>query len=185
LLIWGFTKNGLLPSDDVNTLDVSIRMAQYSTLNTKFSLENIVKGRTSLIRSRRPYTNNRGLGFGGDNIRGYELYVVDGYDYAYSKNSLRYSIIDKEYDWTSKTTKKWLKPWFLFPIKSYLTFNFDAGYVNNPFNTKVSNTLSNRLIYGGGVGLDFLLWNSISYRFEYSINHMGESGIYFNYSLGF
>jgi outer membrane protein assembly factor BamA len=184
-LVWGFTKNGLLPSDDVNTLDVSIRMAQYNTLSSKFSLENIVKGRTSLIRSRRPYTNNRGLGFGGDNIRGYELYVVDGYDFAYTKNSLRYSIIDKEYDWTSKTKKKWLKPWFLFPIKSYLTFNFDAGYVNNPFNTKVSNSLSNRLIYGGGIGLDFLLWNSISYRFEYSINHMGESGIYFNYSLGF
>jgi outer membrane protein assembly factor BamA len=185
LLVWGLTKNGLLPSDDVNTLEMSVRMAQYTKLSSKFSVENIMKVRVSPIRSRRPYTNNRGLGFGGDNIRGYELYVVDGYDLAYSKNSLRFSIIDKEFDWTSKTKKKWLKPWFLLPIKSFLTFNLDAGYVNNPFDKRITNPLNNRVIYGGGVGVDLLLWNNIYYRFEYSMNHLGEKGIFFNYSAGF
>jgi outer membrane protein assembly factor BamA len=184
-ILWGFTKNGLLPSDDVNTFDVSIRYAQYNKFSSKFSLENIVKGRAALIRSRRPYTNNRGLGFGADNVRGYELYVVDGYDYIYSKNSLRLSIIDKEYDWTNKTKKKWLKPWFLLPIKSFITFNFDAGYVNDPYEKRKSNAFNNRLVYGGGIGLDLLLWNNIFYRFEYNINHLGEKGIYFSYSAGF
>jgi outer membrane protein assembly factor BamA len=185
LLVWGLTKNGLFPNDDVNTLEMSVRMAQYTKLSSKFSVENIMKVRVSPIRSRRPYTNNRGLGFGGDNIRGYELYVVDGYDLVYSKNSLRFSIIDKEFDWTSKTKKKWLKPWFLLPIKSFLTFNFDAGYVNNPYDKRITNPLNNRVIYGGGIGVDFLLWNNIYYRFEYSMNHLGEKGIFFNYSAGF
>jgi outer membrane protein assembly factor BamA len=185
LLTWGLTKNGLLPSDDVNTLEMSVRLAQYNKFSSKFSLENIMKVRVSPIRSRRPYTNNRGLGFGGDNIRGFELYVVDGYDLVYSKNSLRFSIIDKEFDWTAKTKKKWLKPWFLLPIKSFVTFNFDAGYVNNPYDKRITNPLNNRVIYGGGIGIDILIWNNIFYRFEYSMNHLGEKGIFFNYSAGF
>ena len=185
MLSWGATKNGFFANDNLNILDAAVRMAQYFTLNSKFSLEMIGKVKTAVIRNTRPFTSNRGLGFGSDNVRGYELYIADGLDYAYSKNSLRFSIIDKEFDWTRKTKKKWLKPWFLFPVKAYMTFNFDAGIANDPTGNREINPLSNRVLYGGGVGLDFLLWNSISYRFEYSVNDRGEKGVFFNYNLGF
>jgi hypothetical protein len=185
MLIWSVLKNGLLIGDDVNTLDASFKWIQYHSLSARFSVENILKTKVALIRNPRPYTNNRSLGYGGDNIRGYELYVVDGLDHFYSKNSLRFSVIDREFDWTHKTKKKWLKPWFLFPVKTFITLNFDAGYANDPRGNQLINPLNNRWIYGGGVGLDFLLWNTISYRLEYSINHLGEKGVFFNYNLGF
>ena len=70
------------------------------------------------------------------------------------------------------------------PIKTYLTFNFDTGYVNNPYE-KENNKLSNRQLYGGGVGLDIIAYYNMTWRFEYSMNHLGEKGLFFNYSVGF
>ncbi len=180
----GFNKTGLLSSDNVNALDVSSRFAHYFTFSSKLSLEAIVKGKTALIRKRQPYTNVRGLGYGSDNLRGYEFYVVDGLDYFYSKNSFRVELLNRSFDLNKWVKMKLLKNWLDLPIKTYLTFNFDTGYVNNPFE-KENNKLSNRQLYGGGVGLDIIAYYNMTWRFEYSMNHLGEKGLFFNYSVGF
>jgi outer membrane protein assembly factor BamA len=179
-----FNKTGLLSSDNVNTLDVSSKLAHYFSFSSKLSLEAIVKGKTALIRAKPPYTNVRGLGYGSDNLRGYEFYVVDGLDYFYSKNSFRVELLNRSFDLNKWVKMKLLKNWLDLPLKTYLTFNFDTGYVNNPFE-KESNKLSNRQLYGGGVGLDIIAYYNMTWRFEYSMNHLGEKGLFFNYSVGF
>ena len=177
-------KTGLRPSDDVNALDVSSRYAHYFSFNSTLSLETILKGKTALIRQKQPYTNMRGLGFGSDFLRGYEYYVIDGLDYAYIKNSFRVRLIDKSLDLHKFIKWKFLQSWLELPLKSYVTFNFDTGFANNPFE-KENNKLTNRQLFGGGIGLDIIAYYNMTWRFEYSMNHLGERGVFFNYSLGF
>lgn len=177
-------KSGLFTSDDINGLDISSRLAQYFSLSSKISLEMIVKGKMALIRKLQPYTHMRGLGYGNDNLRGYDYYVVDGLDYMYSKNSFRYELLNKTYDLSKWIKWKLLKNWVEMPLKIYLTSNFDTGYVNNPFE-KENNKMTNRQLYGGGVGIDIIAYYNMSWRFEYSLNHLGEKGLFFNYFVGF
>lgn len=181
---FGFTKTGLLSTDDVNALDVSSKLAHYFTLSRKFSLETILKGKSAFIRKKQPYTHMRGLGYGSDNLRGYEFYVVDGLDYFYSKNSLRYELINRSFDMRKWIKWKLLKNWVDLPLKSYLTFNFDTGFVNNPYEQE-TNKMANRQLYGGGIGIDIIAYYNMNWRFEYSMNHLGEKGLFFNYSVGF
>ena len=178
------SKAGLRPSDDVNALDVSGRYAQYFSLSSKWSLEMIVKGKYALIRQKQPYTSMRGLGYGSDVVRGYDYYVMDALDYAYSKNSMRFELVNKVQNLKRWIPWKRLKNWTEMPIKSYLTFNFDTGYAHNPFE-KSTNKLTNRQLYGGGIGIDLIIFYNIAWRFEYNINHLGEKGLFFNYYLGF
>lgn len=177
-------KNGILKNDDANTFDVSMRFAKYTPLTKKWSLENNIKGKTSLIRKQQPYTLTRGMGYGGDFLKGYEYYVMDGLDFAYAKNALRYEWLNKVFDWRDKSNLKKFKDFMQFPVKSYITFNFDMGYANNPYDSP-TNFLTNRFLYGGGIGIDFVTYYNMLWRFEYSINRLGEKGLYFNYSIGF
>lgn len=178
------SKTGLLSSDDVNALDVNSRLAQYMSFSSKLSMETILKGKTALIRNRLPYTNMRGLGFGSDFVRGYEYYVIDGLDYVYLKNSFRIELFNKTFDLHRFVKWKFMQSWLDFPLKTYLTFNFDTGYVNNPYE-KTNNKLSNRHLAGGGVGLTIIAYYNMVWRVEYSMNHLKEKGLFFNYSLGF
>jgi outer membrane protein assembly factor BamA len=178
------SKSGLRKKDDVNALDVSIKYGKYFSFTPRLSLEMLWKGKTAFIRNRLPYTNARGLGFGSDFIRGYEYYVMEGFDYTYLKNSFRFSLLNKDIPIKPLSKIKLLKNWSPLPLKLYLTANFDAGYVNNPFQQAV-NSLANRPLYGGGVGLDILAYYNMMWRLEYSANHLGEKGLYFSYSFAF
>jgi outer membrane protein assembly factor BamA len=177
-------KNGFFKNDDVNSFDASVRFTKFTPLSTKWYIENTAKVKTALVRQYQPYNLMRGLGFGSDFIRGYEYYVSDALDYAYSKNSLKFQLFDKKLDWRKYALIKKYDYILEVPLKSYVTFNFDAGYTNNPYR-KVSNTLTNRAIYGGGVGLDLIIYYNMVFRFEYSMNHLMERGLYFSYSGGF
>jgi outer membrane protein assembly factor BamA len=170
-------KSGLTPWDNVNTLDISLRFAKYTPLSKWLTWETILKGKTAVFRQNRPYNLQRALGFGSDFIRGYEYYIVDGYDYAFAKNSLRFEIINREYDLSPFLIWDKLKGFRSFPVKASFTTNFDAGYVNAP-QYFYKNRFPNRLLYGGGVGLDLVIYYSIVFRMEYSWNHLGERGFY-------
>ena len=58
-----------------------------------------------------------------------------------------------------------------------LAANFDAGYVNEP-TFKETNLQNNRLLTGGGPGIDIILYNNYLINLEYSINHLGETGFF-------
>ena len=177
-------KAGLFKADNPHTLNLNIRWSQYTKLSQKISLETVARGKTTPIRNELPYNFQRGVGYGGDYIRGYELFVVDGYDFGILKNSLRFQLIDRDYDLSRYTKNKLLKSWEVLPIKTFLTANLDLGYSYTP-QYKPTNDFNNRLLYGGGIGLDFLAFHGMLWQFEYSFNHKGQHGFYLHYQSNF
>ena len=182
----GINKNGLFGSDNINNMDVQLRYTQYQSLSKKLSYEGTIKGKLALMRSFQPLNHRRGLGYGGDFVRGYELYVTDALDYAFVKNSLRFKWFDKDLKFDKWTKKKRVGDFLNIPLKSYFTVNFDAGVSNDPFyGIENNNKLNNSVLYGGGVGLDILAYYGLLWRFEYSLNQLGEGRLYFSYSASF
>jgi outer membrane protein assembly factor BamA len=174
-------KDGLGIFDDVNILSADLDYREYSPFGKKWNLENIFKTRVSFIRQKPPYYNRTSLGFGRSFVRGYEHYIVDGLDYFLTKNSLRYEFLNKEFKFG-----KWvpIKAFRTLPIKAYLALNADAGIANNPYSTPV-NSLDNDLLYGGGIGLNLVLYYNKVFKIEYSWNGLGEQGFFVHTELGF
>ena len=50
--------------------------------------------KTNLNRSQVGFANNTGLGYNGNVVSGYELFVVDGTDFLLTKSSFRWKMID-------------------------------------------------------------------------------------------
>jgi hypothetical protein len=71
-----------------------------------------------------------------------------------------------------------------FPVKAYLSLNNDLGYANDPWYADL-NPLSNRLLWGYGLGLDFVLYYDKVFRFEWARNDRGEHGFFLHSSTGF
>lgn len=178
-------KLGFLPEDNVNALDVTLRWVQYAKLYKKLTLETVVRAKTALIRQPQPYNFQRAIGYGSDYLRGYELFVADGTDFGILKNSLRFELLDKDYDLSRTAIKnKFINSFTDFQCQLFLTGNFDMGYAYTP-QYKPSNNFNNRLLYGGGIGLDILLYHGLLWQLEYSFNHTGQGGFYVHYKSSF
>ncbi len=174
-------KEGFGIFKDINTLYVLPKVAYYQPLSEKFSLEFNLRGKVSFLRKQPPYFNNRALGFRPDYMRGYELYVMDGLDYAMARASLRYEWLNKNFTLNKK--KKDTQGQY-FPLKIYSTVFHDEAYVNNPF-YKNGNTLSNRQLWSFGTGLNFVIYNDFVMQMEYTWNHRLENGFYLHFDLPF
>jgi len=72
----------------------------------------------------------------------------------------------------------------VMPLRVYLSLHFDTAYVNDPFYFE-ENSFRNRWIYGYGLGLDFIFYNNFAFTFEYSINHLGEKGLFLSNNVSF
>lgn len=167
--------------DKRNSLCLTTTLAKYFQFGKKkkYSISLLTKSRIEAFRQKNPYYNNRALGFYDDFVRGYEYYVLDGLDYAYMKNSIRYEILNKNIDWKKAMPLKAFKK---MPFRMYFSINSDLAYTNDPHYSD-GNPLSNRLLWGGGVGLDFLIYVDKIIQVEYSINQLGEKGVYLHYRL--
>ena len=168
-------KLGLGVFDDVDITRFQASYARYVKLPKGFFISNY----SSLYLSgpdNQPYSMVKGLGFRNDVIRGYELYVIHGQYYFANKTSL------KKVVWSGST--RWEKfPMEQFryvPYALYLKTYFDVGYAKNTYNYEGNQLLADKLIYGGGVGLDFVTMYDVVIRLEYSFNSIGESGFFFN-----
>ncbi|MCC7245755.1 MAG: BamA/TamA family outer membrane protein [Saprospiraceae bacterium] len=172
--------NGLLPSDDLHLSRFFAEYSNYKPLHKNISLESGVKGRISLPRSKPPYFNNQGLGYGGVFVRGYEYYVIDGLDFFLLRTSLHFKFLERTFHFP-----RWIPVSFReLPIKLFLSANNDYGYVVDPHYAAL-NPLANRSLYGNGIGLDVIAYYTQTARFEYTRNHLGEWGFYARISTGF
>ncbi len=180
-IIAGGTKKGFGVFDDINSLEVHGALKQYFTLTPKWSLELNSKAKAHLIRQKQPYYNSAALGYLLDYIRGYELFVIDGMDYAYLKSGLRYRLLDKKIFWGDLMLIKALKE---MPIRMYLTGRNEVGYVNNP-DYKTGNSLSNELLWGTTLGIDLVLYYNKVFNFEVSRNHLNQYGFFLHWTFSF
>jgi outer membrane protein assembly factor BamA len=168
------SKSGLFANDDINQLDVSAGYYWFKPISKKFFYGLIVKGKIALPE-RQPFYNTRGLGYGGDLVRGYELYVVDGTSYFLVRNNFKYELINTKIHLNFLK----IKQFNTIPIGIYPNFFMDYGYANNPFSTENKTNLANRSLYGGGVGLDFVTYYNLVVRFSYVMNDRQQKNFVF------
>ncbi len=138
-------------------------------------------GQYSLSRSRPSYLYYQGLGYAQNFIRGYELYVVDGLDLAIGKYQLSYKLIEEKVNWGRAIPLQQFKA---MPFFVYLSLFAEAGYVNDPY-TGDANPMANRWLYGGGPGIDMVLYHNFLFQLSYCTNHLGEWGFFIHNKTSF
>lgn len=179
-LLGYLSKSGLSKENNINIFYIGAQAAHYTPLSDIWSLENVIGGRFNLDRGKVPYYFNKALGYDDLYLRGYEYYVIDGQDYAFIKNSIRFMFFEKNFQLGKYMI---LKAYRKMPVKAYLTANVDAGLVNDRYYADL-NPFANRSLYGYGLGLDITFYYNKLLRFEVSRNHTGQTGFYVHFDAG-
>jgi outer membrane protein assembly factor BamA len=167
------TKLGL-GFDDIDQLELSGNYAHYFDLGGKFFFSTEVGGITS-YPARQPYHNLNALGFEPYDIRGYELFVIEGQHLVYNRNTFKRQVFQKDF-----INHLPIRQFQVLPLAIYLKAFFDAGYVKNSWVTPEGSRFINTTLWGGGVGADFVSFYDMSLRVEYSWNKEAEG----NFVLG-
>jgi hypothetical protein len=170
-----------LPSDDLQVGRLFGQLDQYVSFAKWLSLEMVVKGRFTYPRRQLPWSNNQGLGYGGNFVRGFEYYVVDGLDFAVFRTSWHLRLLSKEFMLGKLMPAKAYR---ILPLSIYLAFNTDTGWANDPY-YYARNPLANRVLLGYGPGLDVVAWYNKTIRLEWSWNDLGEQGFFLRINAGF
>ncbi len=180
ILFGNIKKEGLGLFNEYNNLSISAGWELYKKLNPRLVIGNRTKAKTNLLRRDVSFANNTGLGWNSDLVSGFELYVMDGTDYAISMNNLKFLVLNRD----TKTSKFLPRQFEKVNIKLALRANFDFAYVNER-TYKETNMINNRWFYGYGAALDIILFNNFLFSFEYSFNDLGESGYFLHSSSSF
>jgi outer membrane protein assembly factor BamA len=163
----------------VNHFEIIGQAEQHIELKNRFFLGSSFKGKWA-SNGYQPYFSQRGLGF-DDYVRGYEYYVVDGQNFWLSKTILKYALIEKtNFEIPYVKMKQFNKSHYSL----YLGLFSDMGYVIDKQNDQ-DNTLSNSLLWGNGISLDYVTYYDKLLRIEFSINHLGEKGVFLHFSNPF
>ena len=175
--IGSMTKTGL-GFGDVDYVSANVRLAKYWNLNKGYTTAHSVQGYWSSDASR-PLLNYYGLGFEPQvYVRGYELDLVEGSSFLLSKNSTRKLL------WKSKAQLGKGMPIRQFrtiPIAFYGKIFFDGAYVWGFENNELNRRLTDKFIYGTGLGIDMVTIHDLVIRFEYSTNWDGETQFFLNF----
>ncbi|MBK9109417.1 MAG: hypothetical protein IPM92_13860 [Saprospiraceae bacterium] len=141
-----------------------------------FYMETAFSGRVGINRAKRPYNLYKGLGYSDTNISGYELYVIDGLDYFYLNNQIRFHLTSLQWNFF-----RILKNEPILRIKTDIDISLQGNmaYVNDPFFNE-QNDLVNTMLYSTGIGLNFTVNDLVEFNVYYSINHISERGLYFH-----
>ncbi len=177
----GLAKLGLLPSDNIQEFDITLAYSRYFQLDKKIFASIQFKGKAAITTGNQPFYNVRGLGYGNDLVRGYELYVIDGHSFSLTKANIRYKLLDRNIILPLIKVKQFNK----IPFQVYPNAFFDTGYVWNRMPQQNSSLLANQLLVGGGVGLDFISYYNMVMKLNYSLNSKQESGVYFSLTREF
>ena len=167
---------GVLKNGDISMMDIAGSIRKYWELAKRVHFSANLAGKISTNREQ-PYFYQQGLGYGRNFVRGYELYVIDGQSYWLSKNTLRYSLVPtKEKRIGFIRSEKFGKIHYAL----YLTCFFDLGYVHD-YKNYDHNSLSNKLLFGTGVGVDLVTYYDLVFGVEFSVNLLGETGVYIHF----
>jgi outer membrane protein assembly factor BamA len=178
-IIWGIgaTKRGLAFKSGINMFVFDGLYSKYLSHGKQW-YSNIQLHTKLKLPFTQPYINQRALGYGDLYLRGLEYYVIDGVAASIAKYTLRKKIISFNIPVPFK-----IKAIPVIPFTIYGKTYADGGYVYNrkEFDTR----LNNRFLYTGGAGIDILSLYDMNLGIEYSVNQLGERGIFFHIRGGF
>jgi outer membrane protein assembly factor BamA len=169
------SKLGLLPSDDINQFYFYGTYRKFIPISKRWYANTGLRFRVSAPK-RQPYLQTVGLGYRNDLVRGYELYVIDGQDYALTKNEIKFKLfsLQKHLSWIP------IRQFNTIPLAAYLNTFADAGYVFNKYSELSNTRLGNTMLFGAGTGLDVVTFYNIVARMNITFNAKGEHRFFFN-----
>ena len=121
----------------------------------------------------QPYFNQRLLGYNDVFMQGYEYYVIDGVAGGYLKAFFTrklFSFNIKQPGFKKLAPQK-------IPIGIYGRVFGNTGYAHNP-NHEYNNSLSNKMLYSAGIGIDITTIYDFTLRIDWSFNQLGQNGIF-------
>ncbi|HWB24059.1 MAG TPA: POTRA domain-containing protein [Chitinophagaceae bacterium] len=126
----------------------------------------------------QPYYNQQLFGYGDVFLRGLEYYVVDGVAGVLGRATERKQLFTVVLKPKYKT-----KEYAPIPFRFYLKAFGDIGY---GYSTNSGNSLlNNKLMHTWGFGMDIVSLYDAVFKFEYSFNQFGESGLFFHVQADF
>ncbi len=178
---YGFliAKSGFGIGSDLNQLWFTARYSKYQELGKHWYASANLRAKTS-FPTKQPYFNQEGLGFGGNNLPGYEYYIIDGQHYAMLRTTLKYEVVKLKI--INPLFKK-LTQFRTIPFAAYLKTYAGAAYVQDNFYNK-NNPLTNTWLASGGVGIDIHTLYDKVLSLEYSFNrHDKKGGLFISYNV--
>jgi len=170
------TKRGFGFSGGINMFSVEGSYNKYWPLKNDWYISTELSAKTTLPFDQ-PYINQRSLGYSDVNLRGLELYVVDGVAFGLVRNTLKKKLFTINIKTPFKSDKYHVIPFTVF-AKTYA----DIGAVYNK--DVFRSSLNNKLLYTGGFGIDILSIYDVNLRIEYSFNQLGKNGLFLQAQSG-
>jgi outer membrane protein assembly factor BamA len=163
-------KKGFSP--EMNLWQATVRTSASMPVSPKYFFNLRTTGIIKLP-FEQPYITQGFVGADGMYIQGYEDYVIDGVAGGFSKLTFTRELFNTAISIPSQRIKRLNR----VPIKAYAKVFGNAGYIYQK-NPHPLNQLNNRLLYSGGIGVDVVLFYDLTFRFEWSLNHLGQNGLY-------
>ena len=172
-------KKYLSSTKNVKDFEFSTKLEKYIEPYKRLYIGSSFKAKYS-TEGNQPYFIQKALGY-IDYVRGYEYYVIDGQSYWLSKSAVKYALIEKtSFDIPYMKMKQFSKSHYSL----YLGIFSDIGYVIDNQNQE-QNFINNSLLWGNGIALDYVTYYDKLLRIEYSINALGEKGVFLHFSCPF
>ena len=122
---------------------------------------------------KQPYFNQRLLGYGDMYMQGFEYYVIDGVAGGYVKTTYTRELLKF---FVKLPAGKNGKERERIPFRIFGKIFGNTGYVHNP--KPGENSLSNKMLYSGGIGIDILSFYDVTFKLEWAVNSLGENGLF-------
>ena len=174
LLKCSFTYSGLFHSD-FNKIELRTAYYRFIKLHNRVYVNAGLKVQLT-GHTRIPYIVIVGLGY-DDFLRGYENYVVDGYNFLLFRSSVKYQLIPVK---IIKLNFLPLRQFNKIHITSYFNLFFDAGYVHDYYKEYIlsENNLVDKALYTCGAGIDVVTYYDKMLRIDLARNSLGEFGVF-------
>ncbi|MDO1448504.1 BamA/TamA family outer membrane protein [Rhodocytophaga aerolata] len=170
-------QSGITPKEDLHLTTLLADIALYRPISPKYFWTASLRGKVS-SPEQQPFHNIRGFGYGQDFVRGYEYYVVDGQNYGLAKLTFKRELFNVQADISEYMP---FRQFQTIPMALYLKVYGDAGYVQNKTYNVEDNFLANKLLYGYGVGFDFVTFYNTVFRVDFSMNRQKQAGFFFHF----
>ncbi len=124
-----------------------------------------------------PFMFNEGLGYHENFVRGYELFIINANQYVLNRNEFRFKALAFNID-ISNILK--MQQFNKIPYGIFLKTFFDHGYSTDATRNPLNARLSDKYLFGYGVGVDVVSYYNLVFRFEISRNNLNETGFFFH-----
>jgi outer membrane protein assembly factor BamA len=127
---------------------------------------------------QQPYFLQKEMGYYNNYLRGMEYFVLESDYFGILRNTVKREVLAFRVN-----TRLLPKQFSSIPIHIYLKTYGDLGYSSNSH--PGSSILDNKWLYTYGVGADIVTFYDALLRVEYSINQLGQKGLFLHFKSTF